>query len=220
MILGTRPSRTRGQSKLAEMNKHGQRFAVGVGVEVLVIQPGIYNGPNNKAQPFADTGDAILVASGPYLQDLIKLDLVCLNTPPEEAASRNLVADFFAFADLEIDLNKLNDRYDLNLDENGLPIPPLPIPSLPDEDKTRLTVPPLSTPAKSDDGFPWDFWQASGVTSQLAQALYEAGFVSKEALVSIYEKDGLEAITSIKGVAKKRATTLIEWAGGTVVEAE
>lgn len=76
MILTNNLSPRRQRAQLDRINKDGQIFSLGAGKEVHVLVEGIYNGPNNKAQPLASPGDTITVSAGPYVLDLIRLGLV------------------------------------------------------------------------------------------------------------------------------------------------
>lgn len=76
MILTNNLGTRRQRAQLDKINKDGQIFSLGAGKEVRVLIEGVYNGPNNKAQPFASPGNIIMVAAGPYALDLIRQGLV------------------------------------------------------------------------------------------------------------------------------------------------
>ena len=59
---------------------------------------------------------------------------------------------------------------------------------------------------------PWSFWEGAGVTPQLAEKLYEAGFTSKVALLQRVNQEGLAVLEAIPGIAKRRAQALFNWA--------
>ncbi|MCB0048954.1 MAG: helix-hairpin-helix domain-containing protein [Caldilinea sp.] len=61
-----------------EYQRAMEHAAAGAEVEVLV--EGVYNSPKHKALPWADAGDVIRVATGPYLQALLADGLVKLTT--------------------------------------------------------------------------------------------------------------------------------------------
>jgi hypothetical protein len=71
-------------------------------------------------------------------------------------------------------------------------------------------IPPSSAPAAAT--FPWDFLEGAGLTNQLAQAVWEAGFKSKELILNAFTERSLSAFTEIRGIGKSRAEQLVIWA--------
>lgn len=59
---------------------------------------------------------------------------------------------------------------------------------------------------------PWSFWTGGGVTLAQAQALYEAGYTDKTTLVARVTTEGVDSLTRIPGIGKKRAIALLNWA--------
>lgn len=69
--LSKTQSRTRriDANSLRERSRQGQ---MPPGVVVIVIEPGVYNNENHRANPKAEVGDVITVAAGGYYEALLK----------------------------------------------------------------------------------------------------------------------------------------------------
>jgi hypothetical protein len=62
---------------------------------------------------------------------------------------------------------------------------------------------------------PWTFLEGAGLSGQLAQALYQAGFIDKATILKIFTDGGVDPFTAVKGVGPKTAERLIKWAAAT-----
>lgn len=181
MILMNQPTLTRGNLQLAKQQKETQRFPFGPGTQVRVLVASVYAGPNLKALPPAQVGDIITVTSGAYVQDLIKCGLVTDQLEEVVAA----VA----------------------------PPPSSDVPPTETTDQTadvpRVDAVPVAEVVGEDA--PWSFWTGGGVTLAQAQALYEAGYTDKATLVARVTTEGVDSLTRIPGIGKKRAIALLNW---------
>ena len=183
MILMNQPTLTRGNLQLAKQQKETQRFPFGPGTQVRVLVASVYAGPNLKALPPAQVGDIITVTSGAYVQDLIRCGLV---TDQLEEVAAAVVPPPSAVPPA---------------DETGT--------DQPQDVPAAETAPVAEVVAEAA---PWSFWTGGGVTLPQAQALYEAGYTDKATLVARVTTEGVDSLTRIPGIGKRRAIALLNWA--------
>lgn len=85
---------------------------------------------------------------------------------------------------------------------------------MPPADVPTQDVPPADTAPVAEvvaEAAPWSFWTGGGVTLAQAQALVEAGYTDKATLVARVTVEGVESLTRIPGIGKKRAIALLNW---------
>lgn len=78
------------------------------------------------------------------------------------------------------------------------------------QDVPRVDAVPVADVVGEDA--PWSFWTGGGVTLPQAQALYEAGYTDKATLVARVTTEGVDSLTRIPGIGKRRAIALLNWA--------
>lgn len=190
MILMNQPTLTRGNLQLAQQQKETKRFPFGQGTPVRVLVAGVYAGTNLKALPPAQVGDIITVTSGAYTLDLIKCGLV---TDQIEEVTAAVVPPPSASG----------------AEPTATPTVPPTETTDPPQDVPRVDAVPVAEVVA--EAAPWSFWTGGGVTLVQAQALYEAGYTDKATLVARVTVDGVDSLTKIPGIGRKRAIALLNW---------
>ena len=156
-----------------------------MGVEVEVLSPGIYNGPDHKSLGQQPVGALIMIASGGYSSYLIEQGYV---RPVVHNEGDNLIKAALVEAAKE------------KLAQMPEPVTPKPQPA--------PTVPELVLhPVIDDPDRPWLFWCALGIAESVALNLWNAGFTSASRTLEL----GEVALLSVTGIGPVRAKQVLAW---------
>lgn len=182
MLISPPPLRSGGNGK--------PTFATPVpqGVEVEVLEPGIYNGPDHKSLGMQAAGAVITIASGGYSSYLIEQGFV-------KPVVRN-EGDDVPLADLlKVALLAKAQEKLAQLSEE----PPVPV--------IEPTPEPVQ-PTVVDPDYPWLFWCQLGIAESVAKNLWDAGFVSASRTLEL----GEAALLLVTGIGPVRAKQVMAWA--------
>jgi hypothetical protein len=160
-----------------------------MGVEVEVLSPGIYNGPDHKSLGNQPAGAIITIATGGYSSYLIEQGYV---RPVVHNEGDNLaLGDLIKAALVEAAKEKLTQM-------------PEPVEREPEPQPAPEIV---LHPVIDDPERPWLFWCALGIAESVALNLWNAGFTSASRTLEL----GEVALLSVTGIGPVRAKQVLAW---------
>lgn len=158
-----------------------------MGVEVEVLSPGIYNGPDHKSLGQQPAGAIITIATGGYSSYLIEGGFVKPVVPNE--GNRLALGDLIKAALIEKAQEKLAEM-------------PEPVTPEPEPAPEIVLHPVINDPER-----PWLFWCALGIAESVALNLWNAGFISAGRTLEL----GEVALLSVTGIGPVRAKQVMAW---------
>lgn len=186
MLISPPPLRSEGKTRQDTSTPRS------MGVEVEVLSPGIYNGPDHKSLGNQPAGAIITIATGGYSSYLIEGGFVKPVVPNE--GNSLALGDLIKAALLEKAQEKLAQTPD-----PVTPVPePAPVPTAPEI---------VLHPVIDDPERPWLFWCALGIAESVALNLWNAGFVSAGRTLEL----GEVALLSVTGIGPVRAKQVLAW---------
>lgn len=184
MLISPPPLRSNGNGKQT------LSAPTSLGVEVQVLAPGIYNGPDHKSLGMQPAGAVITIATGGYSSYLIEQGFV-------KPVVRN-EGDDVPLADLlKVALLAKAQEKLAQTQEESAPVEPV----------LETTPEPVSQPV-TDPEYPWLFWCQLGIAESVAKNLWDAGFVSASRTLEL----GEAALLSVAGIGPVRAKQVMAWA--------
>lgn len=166
------------------LNDRARRAQMPKGMTVIVLKPGIYNDENHKANDFADVGDVITVASGPYFSALVEEGKVS-------------VYDSASFLGVEDEVEGgvgEGEEIDLGAEQG-------------------VTLEEIEAETSSRHAPRWEDLKAAGITDQAAMSLYKAGIRNqKDVKIIMAQPQGEENLLALKSVGAKTVESLFAWA--------